>query len=210
MSKRQYTAPKWKKRIRKHLINRYGSRCTFCFCKAKGRKLTIHHIKPVSKYPKLKKVIENCILLCIECHVEHHKISGDEVMNHEEPIKIAKASIEDLRRLKAKMEDNFALCSFMGKTEKEYMVACTIHAAVNNFDDPERKEAYSVRGNVFCNTDNTQSYNFLRERGYFHEEARDDKIVIFVTQKLVDALDAFFDKGTTIPHTEPCRRRWRI
>ena len=64
----RYRAPNWKKRIRRILIEKYGSVCMICFTRVLGRKLTIHHIKPISEYPKLKKKVKNCLLLCLDCH----------------------------------------------------------------------------------------------------------------------------------------------
>ena len=107
-----------------------------------------------------------------------------------------KAKIEDLRLLKEKIKTHMSLCSFMDMYEKEYMVGMTVHAAVNTFDDgylaDEENEAYSIRGNVESTIDSGKAYDFLCDQGYFIEEARGDETVIFVTQKLVDALNSFF------------------
>lgn len=64
----KYRAPKWKKRIRRILIEKYGSFCMFCWAHVIGRKLTIHHIKSISECPELKKKVKNCLLLCLDCH----------------------------------------------------------------------------------------------------------------------------------------------
>lgn len=76
------------------------------------------------------------------------------------------------------------------------MVAQTVHASVIN--DDKQGEAFSFRGKgVFkceCGglVDNATGYRMLVDRAFFVEEKRDGKAVIFVTQKLVDYLDAYF------------------
>ncbi len=52
-----------------------------------------------------------------------------------------------IREIKAKTPNgNWSLCQFMGVTEREVLVAQTVHASVNNLDG-KPKEAYSIRGN---------------------------------------------------------------
>jgi len=113
-----------------------------------------------------------------------------------------KAKIEDIRRLAKRIEDNWSLCNLFDGTpnafEAEMMVAQTVHASVTNHE--KRGEGFSFRGDgVFGRgggglVDNATAYGTLTEQGYFTEGDREGKPVIFITQKLVDYLDAFFAK----------------
>lgn len=106
----------------------------------------------------------------------------------------------DVLLLADQIKDNWSLCEFLGKTEKEYMVAETIHAARINLQ--KRGEPFSIRGNnVFAVgggglIDNGGAYRALLDDGYFIEEKRviDNKkaTVIFPTRKLLNALKGFF------------------
>lgn len=111
-----------------------------------------------------------------------------------------KATIEDIKRLAVLIEDNWSLCELFAGTrraaEAEMMVAQTVHACVTNH--AKRGEAFSFRGNGVSSygggglVDNGTAYGMLVGRGYFTEEEHDGKVVIFVTQKLIDHLDAHF------------------
>lgn len=107
-----------------------------------------------------------------------------------------RAKIEDIKRLAKKIKDSFSLCNFMGKTEREVLVAQTIHAAVINHKAHGKpfsfnKIRYSSR---MC--DNFSAYDWLIERKYFMEDKRQGQKVIFPTQALIDKLNVFFS------HTE--------
>jgi len=43
-----------------------------CLKCGSDKDLTIHHIKPVSKYPLLEFDKKNCIILCKKCHTKLH------------------------------------------------------------------------------------------------------------------------------------------
>jgi hypothetical protein len=108
----------------------------------------------------------------------------------------------DVLALAGKIKDNWSLCNFLGMSEKEYMVAETIHAARINLRD--HGEPFSIRGDgVFSRSaggliNNGGAYRALLADGYFIEEERtlDAKrhTVIFPTRKLLDALKTFFDR----------------
>lgn len=114
-----------------------------------------------------------------------------------------KATIDDIQRLASRIKDNWTLCKLFDGTkraaEAEMMVAQTVHACVANH--AKQGEAFSFRGDgVFSSggnglVDNGTAYGMLVGRGYFTEGDRGGKVVIFVTQKLVDYLDGFFAKG---------------
>lgn len=103
--------------------------------------------------------------------------------------------VDRIRAIARRIKDPFTLCMFMGKTEREVMVAQTIHASVVNMD--KRGEPYSVRGsNVYANhgnglVENRQSYAWLLEQDYFIEETRGADVVIFATEKLLGELEKF-------------------
>jgi hypothetical protein len=84
----------------------------------------------------------------------------------------------------------------MGVTEREVLVGQTIVASVHNLD--ARGEAYSIRGaGVFSVVggglfDNYSAYCYLLKNGYFEEDDRGGRVVIFPTRKLLDALLRFF------------------
>lgn len=118
-----------------------------------------------------------------------------------------KATIKDIRRLADRIKDNWSLCELFAETrraaEAEMMVAQTFHAAVINQE--KQGEPFSFRGDnvLTCHggglADNATAYGMLLQRGYFVEEQRPPKTVIFVTQKLVEYLDAFFAKKEAVP-----------
>lgn len=57
-------SPKWQV-VRKQHIERYPN-CAAC---GKNRKVEVHHIKPVHKYPDLELELDNLITLCDDpCH----------------------------------------------------------------------------------------------------------------------------------------------
>lgn len=114
-----------------------------------------------------------------------------------------KAKIEDIKRLKGKIKDNWALCNLgivsHRADEAEVMIAQTIRACVINHK--EHGEAFSFCGKGFsCGSqnggmvDNGTAYYSLLEDGYFLEEKRDGEAVIIITQKLVDYLDSYLKR----------------
>ncbi len=110
------------------------------------------------------------------------------------PQKQILATEEDVRRLAEKIDNSFSLCSFMGKAEKEYMVAYNITSCVNNLDNPEYGKLVSFKGNVSSTHDNWTSYQYLIEEGFFVEDTFQDKIVVLPTQKLINKLDRYFNR----------------
>ncbi len=114
------------------------------------------------------------------------------------------AKIEDIKRLAAKIEDNWSLCQLFEGTsrasEAEYMVARTVHACALN--EKEHGEAFSwVGDNVRSSqgngiVDNTTAYDMLLREEYLIEEKRDGKPILRMSQKLVNFLDEFFANQT--------------
>lgn len=117
---------------------------------------------------------------------------------------IVKAEIKDIQRLAKRIGDSDQLSNLFTGTrragEAEVMVAQTVHASVTNHK--KRGEAFSFRGDGVSKfshgglVDNGTAYGMLTSREYFMEEERGGKTVIFITQKLVDYLDAFFARTT--------------
>lgn len=109
---------------------------------------------------------------------------------------ISKAKIEDIQDLATKIPDNCALRQLFEGTpracEAETMVVQTLHACVLNHK--KHGIAFSWRGDGVrmpkqrCGTDNGTAYGMLLNREYFVEEGRDNKVIIIMTQKLVDLL----------------------
>lgn len=104
-----------------------------------------------------------------------------------------------IRRLAAQITKGWELCdSWLQNSESELMICQTLSAAVINLE--KRGEPYSIRGvGVFsCGqcVDNDRAYRRLVSEGYFTEEERTiDGIaatVIFMTPKLLDAVEAHF------------------
>ena len=63
-----------KKEVR-YLVKRRDKVCQDCRTRgSKGNPLTIHHIMPRSKYPKLVNDPDNLVLLCRRCHDIRHGI----------------------------------------------------------------------------------------------------------------------------------------
>jgi len=105
------------------------------------------------------------------------------------------ADISDLRRLRKRVPDNWALCEFLGSCEAEMIIAQTIHAACRNYD--QCAEAYSIRGPACLSVfgggliDNATAYHRLIEGGLLIEARRGGNVVLFPTKKLVERLDCF-------------------
>lgn len=107
----------------------------------------------------------------------------------------------DVLELAELIKDNWSLCEFLGKSEKEFMVAETIHASRINLR--AHGEPFSIRSNgVFSVSggglfDNAGSYRQLLNDGLFREEERDltergRVVVIFPTRLLIEKLKQFF------------------
>ena len=105
-----------------------------------------------------------------------------------------KAKIEDLRQFKELIKHSGSLCSLTGKYESEVMIGQTVHAAVNNFE--EHGEAFSIKDIAKGHIDNYsayKAYKWLIDNEYFLEEQKDDKTVIFPTQRLMHKLADYFN-----------------
>jgi hypothetical protein len=102
--------------------------------------------------------------------------------------------VKDVQRLARRIKDNWSLCNFLGKAEKEYMVATTIHACVKNHQTTG--EMFSKKGgNLNHETrlcQNSSSYAAMINDGYLVEADRQGEAVILPTQKLIDKLKRFF------------------
>jgi hypothetical protein len=111
---------------------------------------------------------------------------------------MGRATIEQIERLLPQIPDNWALCELFRDhrraSEAEMMVAQTIHAAKLNFD--EHGKPFSFRGDgVFGRgggglVDNGTAYSWLVGEGWFEEDTHDGKPVIYMTEKLIERLDA--------------------
>jgi len=49
-------------------------------CNAANDKLHAHHIKPKKQFPSMRFDVDNGILLCVDCHVEAHKVLGQDYL----------------------------------------------------------------------------------------------------------------------------------
>jgi len=68
-----------KKQVRAEVFLRDGFVCKKCgTAGSKRNPLTIHHIMPKSKYPKLVNDPDNCQVLCRECYDIEHGVSRGE------------------------------------------------------------------------------------------------------------------------------------
>lgn len=109
-----------------------------------------------------------------------------------------KAFIDRLKTVRLHIKDNWSLCDFMGKCEREDLVAQTVCAAVLNVE--RLGEAFSWKGNNLDRDDPSglcdsgTAYRWLVDCGYFEEATRDGKPVIFPTGRLVARLEGFFAK----------------
>ena len=104
------------------------------------------------------------------------------------------ANIKDIKRLVKKIKDDFSLCGFRQHHEGNILVAQTMHAAVLNHK--KRGEPFSFNeikvSTRLC--DNFAAFDSLVEDGFFTTGKREKRPVIFPTQKLIEALDNYFDK----------------
>jgi hypothetical protein len=71
-----------KKTFRKKVYKKHKKmnkcKCAICGCTDKKR-LTMHHVKPISLYPEEKYNVNNIILLCDTCHAREHGILSETV-----------------------------------------------------------------------------------------------------------------------------------
>lgn len=115
------------------------------------------------------------------------------------PATIELASIEDVSRLAERIDDSWTLCQlFEGHRracEAETMVAQTIHGA--RINAKEHGEPFSFKGDGVNSSggaglvDNRTAYGWLIGEGFFIEDKRQGRAVIFPTKKLIARLDGF-------------------
>ena len=110
---------------------------------------------------------------------------------------LSKKMISDIQDLSLKVKDNWSLCEFLGKAEKEMMVATTIHACIINHE--KTGEMFSKKGsNLGYETrlcQNSSSYAGLLKDGYLEETDRKGEIIVLPTPKLIQALKEYFGEG---------------
>lgn len=95
-TKKTFTKEEYKERIKKYqychdgssfshfcrqakqiLIPKQNGHCAFCGCElGSGYNAQVHHIKPRHQHTELDKDINNCVILCNECHKEQHEVQG--------------------------------------------------------------------------------------------------------------------------------------
>jgi len=46
-------------------------------CRSSGKHLNVHHIYRASEFPELLHEEDNCITLCIDCHIDRHRQAGE-------------------------------------------------------------------------------------------------------------------------------------
>jgi hypothetical protein len=102
--------------------------------------------------------------------------------------------VEDIQTLAEHITDNWSLCNFLNKSEKEYIVATTIHACLKNYE--KTGEIFALKGrNLNLESrlvQNHSSYNSLLDDGFLEEFERNGEQVIRPTEKLIDKLKQFF------------------
>ena len=115
------------------------------------------------------------------------------------------AKIDDIKQLAKKIKDSFSLCDFMGKCEREVLVAQTIHAAVINYKNHGEPFSFNEIKGATHLCDNFTAFDWLVEKEYFIEDKRKGRIVIFPTQLLIDKLKIFFTESaiTKKPKKKP-------
>jgi len=78
-------------RVREAVLTRDNYLCQRCL---KRRRLqpanTVHHIKPLDKYPELALVMDNLISLCSTCHNQIHTGDAKEVSEKKRRARIIK------------------------------------------------------------------------------------------------------------------------
>jgi len=113
-------------------------------------------------------------------------------MSNQKPPRKKRATIKNIERFVPLIKDSFSLCHFLGKTEKEVLVAQTIHACKLNYE--QGRGCFSFLGDLHDgpHAENTQSYQQLKDDGLFIEGTYDGKPVIFPSLALILKLDAFF------------------
>lgn len=62
----------WRYKFRETKMQEQNGKCKHCGCDLTPDTASLHHIKPVSLYPGLKKDIDNVVLLCHSCHAAIH------------------------------------------------------------------------------------------------------------------------------------------
>ncbi len=83
---RRGSAARWTKNV----FKRDKYQCQKCGVKGENAILNAHHIKPVSKFPDLKWILDNGMTLCIDCHHNEHgyqKFNGDSIISEHKNIR---------------------------------------------------------------------------------------------------------------------------
>ena len=102
--------------------------------------------------------------------------------------------IERLKRIREAIpRGSWDLMNFTGNSESEVMIAQTVYAAINNLNG-QPKEPYSIR-NISDGYGNQKAYEWLIRDGYFREETREEKTVIFITDKLLEKLEGYLQQN---------------
>lgn len=77
----------WRQKRKKDLVEYKGGRCCRCGYDKCIDALTFHHVNPLEKefniggstygFERLKKEVDKCILLCMNCHAEEHSTKNE-------------------------------------------------------------------------------------------------------------------------------------
>lgn len=104
------------------------------------------------------------------------------------------ATIEDIKRIAPKIKDSSSLCGFLGKTEKEYMVAETIHACKLNHKNHGQCFSFDKVKYETRLAQNLSSLDALIEDGLLVQGKFKGKKTLIPTKLLIGMLDAYFAK----------------
>lgn len=118
------------------------------------------------------------------------------------------------------IEDHRSLCELLGKTERELLIAQTIHACLINLKERDEAFSFKVALRDGPHFENLASYKWLIDNGLIREELRHatmvnaprdvprneegDVTVIIPTEELFRMLSRHFGKGpeATMPETQ--------
>jgi hypothetical protein len=69
----------WSTKTRYEILKKAGFKCMACGAPANKKELHIDHIKPISKYPELKRDPNNLQVLCIACNISKSNKHEDDL-----------------------------------------------------------------------------------------------------------------------------------
>jgi len=154
MSNRSEAVKKWRKATKSRLLNGMGGKCFACGYNKCETALDFHHINPSEKdfalgaarasiknWLSLVEEVEKCVILCANCHREHH----EGILNI---VFLPRKFDEQLKNYKViEKEELYDLCPICQTKKSKHLITCSPECAAKksrkvNWDMIDLKTLY--------------------------------------------------------------------